>query len=216
MTIEDAKTADVEPAAEALRAAFAHDALIAYFFRTCPEGVGPASSRFFSLLLRVRIALAMPALVLREEERVLGAAMGYDSERPTWPEPFAEEWSRLEADTPGLAGRMAAYEALCRAHEPAAPHYYLGVLGVEPSVQGRGAGKALLEAFCRRSALDPLSAGVYLDTANPASLEFYLRNGFVVRGEDDLEGTPLWCVYRSDAIGSPAARHRETKGARHG
>jgi GNAT superfamily N-acetyltransferase len=164
----------------------------------------------------VRIALAMPALVLREEERVLGAAMGYDSERPTWPEPFAGEWARLEADTPGLAGRMAAYEALCRAHEPAAPHYYLGVLGVDPSVQGRGAGKALLEAFCRRSALDPLSAGVYLDTANPASLEFYLRNGFVVRGEDDLEGTPLWCVFRSDAVGSRAARHRETQGATHG
>lgn len=216
MKIDNATTADVKPAAEALKAAFAHDALIAYFFRTCPEGVGPASSRFFSLLLRVRIALAMPALVLREAERVLGAAMGYDCERPAWPEPFAGEWARLEADTPGLGGRMAAYEALCRSHEPAPPHYYLGVLGVDPSVQGRGAGKALLEAFCRRSALDPLSAGVYLDTANPSSLEFYLRNGFVVRGEDDLEGTPLWCVFRSDAVGSRAARHRESQGATHG
>lgn len=202
MRIEDATTADVEAAAEALTAAFAHDPLIAYFFRTHPQGVAAASARFFALLLRLRIALGMPALVLREGARVLGAAMGYDSERPAWPEPFAGEWAQLEEATPGLSGRLAAYEALSRLHEPPAPHYYLGVLGVHPSLQGRGAGKALLEAFCRRSAADPLSAGVYLDTANPSSLEFYLRNGFALRREDDLEGTPLWCVFRPDA-GAP-------------
>ena len=216
MTIEDATTADVETAAEALTAAFAHDALVAYFFRTHPEGVGPASTRFFSLLLRLRIALGMPALVLRKGEAVLGVAMGYDSERPAWPEPFASEWLRLEEETPGLAGRLAAYETLSRSHEPPAPHYYLGVLGVHPSAQGQGEGKALLEAFCRRSATDPLSAGVYLDTGNPSSLEFYLRNGFALRGEDALEGASLWCVFRSDAGGSRAGRHPEGKGATHG
>ena len=61
MTIEDATPADVEAAAEALTAAFARDALVAYFFRTHPAGVGPASTRFFSLLLRLRLALGMPA-----------------------------------------------------------------------------------------------------------------------------------------------------------
>ncbi len=201
MRIDDATTANVEAAVGALTAAFARDALIACFFRTHPEGVGPASARFFSLLLRLRIALGMPALVLREAEKVLGVAMGYDSERLAWPESFAGEWKRLEEETPGLDRRLAAYEALSRSHEPPAPHYYLGVLGVHPSIQGRGAGKALLEAYCRRSATDPLSAGVYLDTANPSSLDFYLRNGFVLRGEDELEGAPLWCVFRSDAAG---------------
>ena len=124
--------------------------------------------------------------------------------------------SRLEEETPGLAGRLAAYETLSRSHEPPAPHYYLGVLGVHPSAQGRGAGKALLEAFCRQSAADPLSAGVYLDTGNPSSLEFYLRNGFELRGEDALEDASLWCVFRSDAVGSHAGRHPETTGATHG
>jgi GNAT superfamily N-acetyltransferase len=207
MKIEDATTADVAAAAETLTAAFAHDALVAYFFRTHREGVGPASTRFFSLLLRLRIALGMPALALRDEQGVLGVAMGYDCERPVWPEPFAREWSGLEEETPGLGGRLAAYEALSRSHEPPASHYYLGVLGVHPSAQGQGAGKALLEAFCRRSAADPISAGVYLDTGNPSSLEFYLRNGFTLRGEDDLEGAPLWCVFRSDS-GRPSGASR--------
>jgi len=216
MTIEDATTADVEAAAKVLEPAFANDALVAYFFRTHPEGVGPASRRFFSLLLRLRIGLGMPALVRVEDGRVLGVAMGYDSERPAWPEPFASQWTRLEEETPGLAGRIAAYEALSRSHEPPAPHYYLGVLGVHPSAQGQGAGKALLQAFCRRSAADPLSSGVYLDTGNPASLEFYLRNGFVLRGEDELDGATLWCVFRSDSSGSPAARRYEERSGRHG
>lgn len=211
MKIVDGSASDVEAAAHALAAAFASDPLIAYFFRTHPQGVALASRQFFTLLLRLRIALGMPALVLKEDERVLGAAMGYDTQRPAWPEPFASEWRRLEAATPGFADRLQAYETLSRSHEPKAPHYYLGVLGVHPSAQGKGAGKALLDAFCLKSAADPSSSGVYLDTANPSSLEFYFRNRFELRGEDALEGAPLWCVFRSDA-GELRGAHDEGDG----
>ena len=207
MSIEDATANDVDVTALALEAAFAADPLIAYFFRTHPQGIASASRQFFALLLKLRIALGMPALVLKADDEIVGAAMGYDTERPVWPEPYAGEWARLEAETPGLGERLHAYEVLSQRHAPSAPHYYLGVLGVAPSAQGTGAGRALLEAFCRRSAADPLSSGVYLETSNPQSREFYLRQHFVERGADDLAGTPLWCVFRSDA--SPARRsHR--------
>ncbi len=197
--IVDAGAGDVDAATKALVAAFAADPLVAYFFRSHPQGVAAASRRFFALLLRLRIALHMPVLLLKEGDRVLGAAMGYDTERPDWPEPFAGDWARLEAETPGFAERLHAYEQLSRSHAPAAPHYYLGVLGVAPSAQGTGAGRALLEAFCQRSSGDPLSSGVYLETSNRRSREFYLRQRFVERGADDLAGTPLWCVFRADA-----------------
>ncbi len=209
LRIVEASADHVEEAASALAAAFAADPLVAYFFRTHPQGIAPASRRFFALLLRLRVALGMPALVLREGDRVLGAAMGYDTERPTWPETFAAEWAQLEAETPGLESRLHAYEALSQSHAPAAPHYYLGVLGVHPAAQGTGSGGALLEAFCRKSAGDPLSSGVYLETSNPHSRAFYLRHRFVERGADDLAGTPLWCVFRSDARQSaPGAQTR--------
>ncbi|MEO7793430.1 MAG: GNAT family N-acetyltransferase [Thermoanaerobaculia bacterium] len=199
LRIVDAGEGDLGAAALALEAAFGADPLIAYFFRTHPLGVAPASREFFSLLLRLRLALGMPALVLKEGEKVLGAAMGYDTSRPVWPEPFAGEWDRLEAGTPGFADRLHAYEVLARSHAPAAPHHYLGVLGVHPSAQGSGSGKALLEAFCGRAQSDPFSSGVYLETSNSASLEFYRRNGFVLRGADELEGASLWCVFRPNA-----------------
>jgi GNAT superfamily N-acetyltransferase len=216
LSITDASPADVAAAALALEAAFAADPLIVYFFHNHPLGSAAASRQFFALLLRLRIALGMPALVLKEGERVVGAAMGYDTERPAWPEPYAGEWTRFAAETPGFSARLQVYEACSHAHEPAAPHYYLGVLGVHPALQGQGAGKALLAAFCRRSAADPLSAGVYLDTGQASSLEFYLRNGFTLRGEDDLDGTPLWCVFRADAGGTGTAPEDERRGCAHG
>ena len=173
MRIVDASPGDLAAAVLVLAAAFAADPLIAYFFRTHPEGVGFASRQFFSLPPRLRMTLGMPALVLKEDEKVLGVAMGYDTERPAWPEPFASEWTRLEADTPGFADRLEFYEALSRSHEPEAPHYYLGRPRGAPGSPGQGRGKALLESFCRKSAADPMSSGVYLDTGNPSSLKFH-------------------------------------------
>jgi GNAT superfamily N-acetyltransferase len=70
------------------------------------------------------------------------------------------------------------------------------VIGVHPSLQGKGAGTLLLEAFCAPSRSDPKSRGVYLDTANASSLQFYYKNGFELRGQGNLDGAPLWCVYR--------------------
>ena len=42
----------------------------------------------------------------------------------------------------------------------------------EPEARGTGTGGALLQAFCRLSAADPRSSGVYLETGNPDNLPF--------------------------------------------
>jgi ribosomal protein S18 acetylase RimI-like enzyme len=194
--IRRAGAGDVEAAVTALAEAFAPDPLMAYLFGDDPRGVRPRTSAFFSMLLRARLALGMPAFVLDRDGEVLGAAMGYDTSRPAWPAALAEEWRSFEASAPELAARFAAYDAICEAHQPAEDHHYLGVIGVHPSLQGQGAGKALLDAFCEGSRADPRSHGVYLDTANPSSLAFYYRKGFELRGEGRLGSTPIWCVWK--------------------
>lgn len=195
-TVKPATTADAPSAIATLVQAFARDPLMLYLFAHHPDGIGAGIQTFFSILLRARIALAMPADVLTKDGEVLGATMGYDTSRPTWPAPLAEEWDRFEASVPGFTARLAAYESICDAHQPDEPHHYLGVIGIHPSLQGKGAGKALLTAFCERSRTDQKSRGVYLDTANAASLQFYYKNGFKLRGEGSLDGAPLWCVYK--------------------
>ena len=195
-TIRNARSEDVDAAVAALGQAFALDPLMLFLFGDNPAGVPAGTTAFFSMLLRARIALEMPAFVLQRGGDILGAVMGYDTSRPAWPAPLAEEWRQFGGEVPSFADRLAAYETICDAFEPREDHYYLGVLGVHPSLQREGAGRAMLDLFCATSRDDPRSHGVYLETASRSSLEIYYRNGFELRGEGRLDASPLWCVYK--------------------
>jgi len=70
------------------------------------------------------------------------------------------------------------------------------VIGVHPALQGMGAGRALIDIFCDLSRADPRSGGVYLETGSRSSLQFYIANGFELRGEGQLETATLWCVFK--------------------
>ena len=90
---------------------------------------------------------------------------------------------------------MAVYEAITAKGEPAAPHYYLGVIGVEPDSHGLGIGAQLLKSFCDLSASDSPSSGVYLETAKALNVRFYERAGFVETARGSLGAATLWCMY---------------------
>lgn len=195
-TVRRAISGDVDEAVSALGDAFARDPLMTYLFHESPMGAQTCAMAFFSILLRARIALEMPAYVLQQGDEILGAAMGYDASRPKWPAALAEEMRRLEAETPGFALRLGAYDKLAEAYQPSEGHYYLGVIGVHPSLQGKGMGRALLGAYCAPSLQDSNSGGIYLETASAASLQFYYKNGFELRGKGSLDSTTVWCLYK--------------------
>src|SRR5262245_40673285 len=138
MTIAVADVGDVDEVARGLVASFANDALIDYLFYSHPQGVAAGSSSFFSILMRAGTALKMPTLVCRHSGRIVGSAMGYDTDPPHWPEPFNVEWRALAEATPGFAARLKTYEGIASRCVPDEPHYYLGVLGVHPAHQGQG------------------------------------------------------------------------------
>jgi len=195
-TIRPTASADIPTTIATLVDAFERDALMLYLFHKHPDGIRAGIETFFSILLRARIALDSPADVLLQDGEIRGAAMGNHTSPPAWPPALNREWAAFEASVPDFRERLEAYEHICNTHQPDEIFYYLGVIGVHPSLQGKGAGKALLDHFCERSRADPKSRGVYLDTANPASLEFYYKNGFELCGEGSLDGAPLWCVYK--------------------
>jgi ribosomal protein S18 acetylase RimI-like enzyme len=175
--------------------AFAQDPITGFLLQP-GQGYQERLTQFFSLLMRARIALEMPVVVARGTTGIHGAAMGYATEHPAWPKELTEEWDRFESAIPGLTERMAIYDAIATKGKPPAPHYYLGVIGVHPDMHGRGVGTQLLGSFCDLSRCDPLSSGVYLETAQESNLAFYERAGFAETGRGRLGNATLWCMYR--------------------
>ena len=78
---------------------------------------------------------------------------------------------------------------------PSQPHWYLALLGVDPSLQGHGYGRALLEPVLTKcdTAIEP----AYLETQKPENLPFYERFGFRVLKEVSVPGSPtVWLMWR--------------------
>lgn len=100
-----------------------------------------------------------------------------------------------------VAGRsLAAVVAALRwtsawaRHDPSAPHWHLGPVGVERERQGQGIGTALLQAFTER--MDASRALAYLETDKQANVPFYERFGFKVAAESAVLGVPNWFMMR--------------------
>ena len=196
MKISAASSSDIDEAVACLATAFAQDPITGYLLQTGP-GYRERVTQFFSLLMRARIELEMPVFVARGAHGIHGATMGYSTLRPEWSAGLTQEWVRFENSIPGMTDRMAIYDEVATNFKPPAPHYYLGVIGTAPTLQGAGIGTQLLKSFCEVSASDPQSSGVYLETAQASNLRFYERAGFTETGRGNLGEATLWCMYLS-------------------
>ncbi|WKG01570.1 GNAT family N-acetyltransferase [Mycolicibacterium sp. HK-90] len=84
---------------------------------------------------------------------------------------------------------------LMKEHHPEEPHWYLAVIGSDPTVRGGGFGHALMQS--RLDRVDAEHAPAYLESSNPDNIPYYMRFGFEVTGEIPLPDggpvlTPMW------------------------
>jgi GNAT superfamily N-acetyltransferase len=79
---------------------------------------------------------------------------------------------------------------------PKSDHYYLPFVGVEPAMQGRGLGTALMRPVLDRC--DHEGSPAYLESTTPRSRTCYLRQGFEVTEEFSFPkgGPPSWRMWR--------------------
>ena len=93
---------------------------------------------------------------------------------------------------------MTANEIMDKIHKARAPepHWYLVVVGVDPELQGQGAGSAIVRDGLALA--DRESKPCYLDTSERRNLAFYERLGFVVLEEATLGhgGPKAWAMRR--------------------
>jgi len=80
-----------------------------------------------------------------------------------------------------LFERLAVYH-------PAAPHWYLPIIGVDPLHQGKNIGLHLMQAAL--DVCDEQQLIAYLDSTSERSVRFYQRLGFTCLGEVSVADSP--------------------------
>jgi ribosomal protein S18 acetylase RimI-like enzyme len=94
---------------------------------------------------------------------------------------------RETVSEPLRADALTIFEQMGAAH-PKEPHWYLWMIGTDPTRQGRGYGSALMRHALASCDHDKTLA--YLESSNPRNLSLYLRHGFELIGTIQVGGCP--------------------------
>jgi ribosomal protein S18 acetylase RimI-like enzyme len=89
--------------------------------------------------------------------------------------------------TQDQADLFAVLEQMGNYH-PTEPHWYLAILGVEPTQQNKGYGSALIQNILQECDRSQIPA--YLESSNPSNIPFYERHGFEIIGTIQAGASP--------------------------
>jgi GNAT superfamily N-acetyltransferase len=156
--------------------------------------------RLVELFVSRRACLNEPMLGVRDATGILIAAATMAPPSPPDLPPALlalreSVWAELGADA---RARYETFGAAAQQFAVESPHYYLDMIGVRRSHQGRGLARVLLEAVHEVSRSDGLSSGVRLTTERAANVPFYEHFGYRVQGHAQVgDGLETWALFRA-------------------
>jgi ribosomal protein S18 acetylase RimI-like enzyme len=187
----------VDEAVGVLSRAFLASPLVRFLAGEDLTGDDPRMREWWRFSCAVRTELDWPLLGVEVDGRLV-AAMGLSlTGTPEWPASLDAAYGRLlDALGPAGSARLEQYGPAAESHRITEPHYYLGFIGVEPSKQGRGYSRPLMDEAHRLSDADPLSTGIGLDTDTGSNVALYEHFGYRVTEILDVLDQPVWCMFR--------------------
>jgi ribosomal protein S18 acetylase RimI-like enzyme len=185
-------------AAAVLGRAFANDPLIRAIVAPLDDSEAvPRMTGFFNVVMRAQRKDGQPVLGVVTEGRVAAVAVIEHVRRPSSSAgtifhglPLLPELMRA-VGWKGIIRTISTLDTLTR-NRPSEPHIYLNDLGVEPALQGRHFGVAILDFLKEQAALRADFAGVYLETATENNVSYYSRAGYRVMNEIYPLGVRVW------------------------
>ncbi|MFC2085946.1 GNAT family N-acetyltransferase [Bacteroidota bacterium] len=143
-----------------------------------------------------RLMRGWPVYGIREDEHLAAAILVSDPEFMPRPAELDAVYDKVS----GEVGRdvMAQFDALDRAtasFQPKTRTYFVGMVGVRPSSQGKGFGRILLDHVAKLSLARPESSGVTLTTETEANVAFYEHLGYRVLGKGNVGGLTSWLFF---------------------
>jgi hypothetical protein len=180
---------DIRVAAGVLGRAF-YDDPVTMWMVPDNESRTTALPRSFATIAR-RHFLARGGSEVASRDGVIGGAT-------LWDPPGLRKDSRLQklSMVPGFiwafgrrTARMEQVMRLMEDNHPEEPHWYLMLIGTDPTVRGGGFGQTLMHS--RLDRCDAEHAPAYLEASKPDLVPYYSRFGFEVTGEIKLpDGGP--------------------------
>ncbi|MCX2929109.1 GNAT family N-acetyltransferase [Mycobacterium sp. CVI_P3] len=195
--VRPARKADIPALARVLGRAFQDDPVMSWV-QPDAERRRAALPGLFGALTRHHYLAGRGTEVAVSDDGITGAALWDPPGR--WQQSPREQLAMLPGVIRAFRGRLAAGRMLTdlmKASHPEEPHWYLAVIGSDPTVRGAGFGRALMQSRLQRC--DAEHAPAYLESSNPDNIGYYQRFGFEISGEIALpEGGPsLWPMWRA-------------------
>jgi ribosomal protein S18 acetylase RimI-like enzyme len=184
---------DVEPLARTLARAFFDDPVAMWAFRH--DELRPAALERFQAT-RVRQLLGEEEVWMSEGHTCAALWAPPDG----WKTTLRQDAGLLRSFShPRLLSRMPLVALglleVERKHPHAPAHYYLAMLGTDPSHQGQGLGSAIMRPVLERC--DGDGVGAFLESSKERNIDFYARHGFRVMQEIRLpRGPRMWQMWR--------------------
>jgi GNAT superfamily N-acetyltransferase len=171
--------------------AFVHEPMMRW-----PLGSHGDLAERFTRCFAYFLEAALPLGLVWEAGRADGAAVWIPPEQNEAWESHPWNQARILALADDGGHRYDAFWEWVGAHDPAEASWQLDSIAVRPERQGRGIGRALIEAGIARARRD--GTGAFLSTGTAANVVIYGRCGFRVYHEADApDGGPrIWFMRR--------------------
>ena len=194
--VRPSRKADVGELSVVLARAFHDDPVTMWML---PKVVHRARAlpRMFATMTRHHFLPGGGAEVASVHDAIGGATLWDPPGR--WKTPQREEWLMKPAFVAAFRSRVPAAQKVAdvmKENHPEELHWYLMIIGTDPSVRGKGFGQALMHS--RLDRCDDEHAPAYLEASKPDLVPYYQRFGFEVTGEITLPdgGPSLWPMWR--------------------
>jgi ribosomal protein S18 acetylase RimI-like enzyme len=193
--VQPARKADIRELSHTLSRAFFDDPVVSWCVPEAPRRA-KGLPRMFATMTRYHFLGAGASELATDGAHIAAAAL--------WDPPGRWKQSRLESmlmmpgflhafGTSGKRGKVV--DELMKKHHPEEPHWYLAVIGSDPTFRGGGYAHALMQS--RLDRCDTEHAPAYLESSSPENVSYYQRFGFEVTGEIVIpDGPTLWPMWR--------------------
>jgi GNAT superfamily N-acetyltransferase len=175
---------EIDHALSVATAAFVADPFMRYIFSSAPDYL----ALFGSLVEKFSGAQSLADEMMFRTEGFEGVAIWLKPEEHG-DEEAAGAW--MQSNVPGdrLPTLVSVVEEMERYRAECEPCWYLSVVGVDAKYQGQGFGSVLMKHVT--SQLDDLGITGYLESSNPQNISLYLRHGFEIMGEIQINDSPV-------------------------